>query len=536
MSLSSYRTSPDHTDTGWPRGVKYIVGNEGCERFSFYGMKAILYVYLAHLYQLTGAEGAENLATADVHLFIALTYGLGLIGAILAEKLLGKYKTILWLSIVYCIGHGALAVFEGSMEGTRFGLFLIAVGAGGIKPCVSSHVGDQFGRANWFRIERVFQYFYWIINFGAFFSTLLIPWIMKEYGYSIAFAIPGILMLVATVFFWLGRKVFIHVPPSPGNGLGFMDMLIGTILSMVVLIPLIFGPAVGMNLFATISIALFCLIIGVQLFNRRQRRAPDSSFLAVVMSAMGLSPHGRRQSDPGKYKDHWFFARAARVHGEKAIEGPHAVFRVCGIFLFVSVFWALFDQHASSWVRQAKMMDLNVDLGFWQGTLLASQISAANPIMVMALIPLTSFAIYPAITKLGFTMTPLRRMTMGMIVASLSFVYTALLQAQLEAGVTLSVGWQIISYLIITLAEVMVSITGLEFAYTQAPKSMKSIIMGFWLLSVSFGNVIAAFIFKTFKDLSLSETFWVFAGLMMVAGIIFGIISYFYQYQEFPQE
>ena len=165
--MASYQpaTSPDHNETGWPKGIKYIIGNEGCERFSFYGMKAILYVYLAHLYQTTGMANAEAVASADVHLFIAGTYGLGLIGANLAEKYLGKYRTIFWLSIVYVLGHAALSIFEENIPGTKFGLALIAVGSGGIKPCVSAHVGDQFGRGNWFRVERVFQYFYFIINF-----------------------------------------------------------------------------------------------------------------------------------------------------------------------------------------------------------------------------------------------------------------------------------------------------------------------------------------------------------------------------------
>ena len=171
-------------------------------------MKAILWVYLSYLYTQVGYDHAQDLATEHLHIFSAAVYGMGLIGAVLAEKLLGKYKTILYLSIVYCAGHAALSVFEDHVVGVYFGLGLIAIGSGGIKPCVSAHVGDQFGRANWNLIPKVFQAFYFIINFGSFFATLSIPYVKQHYGYSVAFAIPGILMGIATLFFWMGRKVF----------------------------------------------------------------------------------------------------------------------------------------------------------------------------------------------------------------------------------------------------------------------------------------------------------------------------------------
>jgi POT family proton-dependent oligopeptide transporter len=146
-------------------------------------MKAILYVYLAALYMQTGMaeKAADDAATAVTHVFVAGVYALPMVGAILADRLLGKYDTILWLSLLYTAGHGMLAISEGELGGTYIGLALIAIGAGGIKPCVSANVGDQFGKANWHRLERVYQAFYFIINFGSFFSTLLIPW-MKERG------------------------------------------------------------------------------------------------------------------------------------------------------------------------------------------------------------------------------------------------------------------------------------------------------------------------------------------------------------------
>ena len=284
----SYNSSPDHTTDNWPKGIKYIVGNEGCERFSYYGMKAILWLYLVQLYKASGENFVEDLATQHIHLFSAATYGMGLIGAVLAEKLLGKYKTILWLSIVYCFGHAALAMFERDIYGTHIGLTLIAIGSGGIKPCVSAHVGDQFGRKNWFRLASVYQVFYFIINFGSFFSTLFIPLIKEHYGYSVAFGIPGVLMAIATVFFWMGRKVFIHVPARPGGKLGFVDASVGTLLSASLLVPLILKEALHLSLFFTTSFSVVSFVLGLALFTYRQKKKESDGFLAIILTQLDL--------------------------------------------------------------------------------------------------------------------------------------------------------------------------------------------------------------------------------------------------------
>lgn len=218
----AYRTSPDPNYTGWPSGIKYIVGNEGCERFSYYGMNAILYVYCVSLYvsHAVSEDMAADMATSTVHLFKTGVYAFPMIGAIIADRLLGKYRTIFWLSLVYCLGHAVLSLSEGSIGGLSAGLALIAIGSGGIKPCVSANVGDQFGKANWGYLERVYQIFYFTINFGSFFAVWLIPLFQIWWGWSVAFMIPGVLMFIATFLFWLGRKEFVHVPPKPGGNLG----------------------------------------------------------------------------------------------------------------------------------------------------------------------------------------------------------------------------------------------------------------------------------------------------------------------------
>lgn len=654
MPSSRYRTAPDPKFTGWPAGVPYIIGNEGCERFSFYGMKAILYVYITGLYVnvLGLSQGDAQLnATQSVHLFNSAVYAFPMIGAIIADRYWGKYQTILYLSIVYCFGHLALALFEDPawqenllgrvyvdrLPGLYLGLALIGIGSGGIKPCVSAHVGDQFGIGNWNLLQKVFNAFYFIINFGSLFSTLLIPWIRgrqvidPETGLvsytgsvSLAFGIPGILMGLATLFFWAGRKTFVHVPPTHPGKRGLLDVLAGSSLFMIIAIP-VFGYEIIHGYVESVRMTWFWIAVAcaaslglfVLFFKVRQKIEQDDGFLAVMFFSIGALLRGRRggtsetnavsegvaESAPGAtteaslrpspLTDHWFFGPAVRRFGPEGAEGPASVLRIMSVFIFISVFWALFDQHSSTWIEQARQMNRVVDfstpqwllgggvvgsfgalaigltissrpsmrlltmaIGFFLGAvagflgarlepfeLQPDQIPAANPLLVMILIPYTTFGLYPLAEKLGFAPTPLRRMTLGMFIAGLSFAYVALLQNRIDSGQQIHVVWQLIGYTVITVAEVMISITGLEFAYSQAPKRMKSVIMGFWLFNVTLGNVLVAFIARgqqaleraLERSIPLEQFFWVFAGLMVLAAIAFGWRAAYYRYTDYTQ-
>ena len=134
-----------------------------------------------------------------------------------------------------------------------------------------------------------------------------------------------------------------------------------------------------------------------------------------------------------------------------------------------------------------------MDLQFAGITWIASQIQALNAIMILAFIPLFQYLIYPAIDKV-FPLTPLRKIGLGLIVAGLSFFVSAWIETRIAAGLRPNIGWQIPAYALLSAAEVMVSITALEFSYTQAPKHMKSIVMALYLLSVSAGNAFTALV------------------------------------------
>ena len=144
-----------------PRQVKYIIGNEACERFSFYGMRNILVQFLVSsvlLAYLPSAE-RESMAKEIYHTFVIGVYFFPLLGGWLSDRYFGKYNTVLWFSLLYCAGHACLALFENNATGFYTGLFLIALGSGGIKPLVVSFVGDQFDQSNKGLAKIVFDFF-----------------------------------------------------------------------------------------------------------------------------------------------------------------------------------------------------------------------------------------------------------------------------------------------------------------------------------------------------------------------------------------
>jgi POT family proton-dependent oligopeptide transporter len=467
---------------GFPPQIKYIIGNEGCERFSFYGMKNILTFFMINYLALQAP-----VAKANYHLFVSACYFFPLLGGYLSDRYFGKYRTILYLSLLYCVGHAFLAVFETNPTGFYAGLGLIALGSGGIKPCVSAHVGDQFSEANRHQVKSVFGLFYWTINFGSFFASALIPKTLEWFGPRVAFGIPGVLMLMATVVFWMGRNYYVHVPPTGKNPHSFLRIVFDA----------------------------------VRFRGHRVERRPEP----------GADELGYRNApEPRLEKRHWLEAARAR-HPQSAIDGAKAVFRIMAIFAPIPVFWALFDQKGSTWIVQATNMDRTIG----SMTLAPSQLMALNPLMVMLIIPLNTFVVYPALERAGIALTPLRRMTAGMFIAGLSFVLVALIEAWMGTGARPSVLWQAAPYLVITLAEVLVSTTGLEFAYTQAPREMKSTIMSFWNLTVTFGNLITAGV-SALNVFHGPMQYLFFAGLIFFAATVFALLAARYVVVEFFQK
>jgi len=446
-----------------PAGIPYIMSNEIAERFSFYGMSAILTTFLvAQFFNPFNDPSLSTVANARssnlVHLFFSLVYFLPVLGGIIADWFWGKYKTILYLSIVYCIGHLLLALFLTNISGFTIGLVCIALGAGGIKPCVTANVGDQFDDSNRHLISKAFGTFYFCINIGAFLSQLCIPYISSKFGYAWAFGIPGILMGIATIIFVSGRKKFVRKPPT-----------------------------------------------GVK----------KENFLAINFYALAhLKDKKRGESvlDIAKNK-----------YSSDSVEGVKAVWRILVFFSVVPIFYTLYYQNTSEWILQAQKTNLQF-LGIdW----IAEQVQSSNGILILVFIPFFTFILFPFLERKGINVSPLNKFGAGFVVTIFCFIIIYWLQVQIDKGLHPSVGWQFLAYVLLTIAEVLIYQTGLEYAYTQAPESMKSTIMAFFLLSLSIGNLILSFVNGSiangglFSGLSGANYYLFFIIVMLVATVLY---------------
>ncbi|MEI9935578.1 MAG: MFS transporter [Ferruginibacter sp.] len=394
--------------------------------------------------------------------FVALAYFMPMVGGILADSFFGKYKTILFVSVLYTIGHIILSSSTTNLNIFTIGLIVIAASAGGIKASVSANVGDQLNKHNQHLMSKVYGWFYFSINAGSVFSTILIPYFYTVYGPSVAFGVPGILMAIATLTFWLGRKTYVRVPPAGFNKENFFFILVEYFK---------------------------------QLFSNRNGKA--------VWDAV-----------ENKYS-------------AKSVDGARAVIRVMAVFAFIPIFWAMWDMCLAEWVIQATKLDLNI-LGH---TYIAEQIQTVNPFFLLLGIPLFTYFIYPFFDKIGLKTTPLRRIGAGLILTGLSFVIIATLQAKIDAGLKPSAWWQILAYLVLSFGEILVSITGLEYAYTQAPKSMKSTMNAIWLLTVAVGNVFVAFMNGNiasggfFARFTGASYYWLYVGIISAFIIVYIFVS-----------
>ena len=336
------------------------------------------------------------------------------------------------------------------------GLILIAIGAGGIKPCVSAHVGDQFDDSNKHLIEKMYAYFYFTINAGSIIAYISAgPLLRNEYLISkglnslIAFGLPGVLMVIALVVFVLGKNKYISVKPA------------------------------GWKL----------------------------------------------------YKEELF-----------SKTGKNVIRKLVPIYLFVSIFFALFDQTSSTWVNQADnvLMNKTINLGFTSFEFYPSQIGFFNPLLIILFIPIITGFVYPFLRK-RMKLGAINKIAIGLLVTALSFTVIYFIQTRLDAGLETSILWQILAYLFLTIGEIFVSITALEFSYTQAPNKMKSFILSFYLLSVAVGNliVIASTKFLENADGSLnmpwSKFFLLYTILMYITFILFTFLFRNYKEQTFVQ-
>lgn len=466
-------------------------------------MKAILPIYLT-----AWLSFSEDAATTIIHSFNFAAYLFTLPGGIISDSWLGKFKTIFYLSIIYSIG-GLVLAFTSFPKitgvpphwwGAMIGLSLIVVGTGGIKPCVSSFGGDQFKPHQTGLISQFFSWFYWAINAGSMLSMFITPVLRQNvhcFGqdscYPLAFGLPAVLMVIALGVFVLGYRSYVHVPPA-GNGF--------------------------------VQVCKACWVAVIEKIRLKRTKAPYEK------------------------PRHWIYYAKGRFSNAFLAE-TRAVLAIISLLSPISFFWALYDQQGSRWTYQGMMMDTS--LGAMN--IKPEQMGIINAVLILVLIPAFEYGVYPLLALFGLPMRPIARMMGGMILAVVSFLMAAALQFHMERVGTfvanpndpnslecvencVHILWQVPQYFVITCAEVMLSVTGLEFAYSQAPATMKSVCQATWLLTVASGNWIVILVtlidpVRLFTDKYVQA--WNFLVWSCILGLgigLFAVVAHHYKYME----
>jgi dipeptide/tripeptide permease len=397
-----------------PLGFWFFFWGEFAERCSYYGMRAILLLYMTE--RLGFTDGA---ASATMSLFIAACYFLPLVGGYVADNYFGKYRTIVAFSLPYILGHVVLGI-----ENVMFlviALALLAMGSGVIKPNISTLMGltyDQKRPGQTKLRSDAFAMFYGAVNVGAALSAFAMPALRDEYGYRVAFLFPAALMVMAFAIFAAGKPFY-----------------------------------------------------AVETIQREPlSRAERRERLAVLA-------------------------------------------RLLGLFLVVAFFWSIFDQSASTWTLFARD---HLRLECFGYPLKPDQIQGLNPILIVLFLPPITW-LWHVLPRLGVKLRPTDKMLIG-------FVLTGITMATMSAAGFLageegrvSVAWEAFSYVLITVAEICISVVGLELSFAAAPPTMKSFVTACWLLTVFFGNMLNSQITPLYNKQV--------AGLNLTPGVYFGLFA-----------
>jgi POT family proton-dependent oligopeptide transporter len=467
-----------------PISAWFIIVTELCERFAFYGASLIFQGYLIKV-----LHQPKSAATAINRGFTFFAYLTAVLGAVIADAKLGKFKTILIFSISYMIGLVLLTLssMKWSLE-ANFGLagfivatyIFIACGTGGIKSNVSAFAADQIKDGihptsdpkiyhdSRITVESVFRYFYWAINVGALLGQTICPSVSHS-SYPLAFLIPAITFFIGTTVFVLGRGMYYRRPAS------------GSILLKV---------------------------------------------WRCIRYAMK-----NKQSNAAHWLD-----RAKGVQGvewnDKFVDDVKRTLNACKVFLFFPFYWALYANMTDNFINQG----LNMKRPSW---LDESQLNAINPLVLVVAIPFFDMIVFPFLRARGFKLGPITRITTGFVIVTIGFVYVTILQKMVystgpyydfqtkvpaDGSIPvndLSIWWQMPPYAIIAISEIFSSVTGLEFAYKQAAPELKSIVMSLFLLTNCGGSLIGMFLAIWSRDPLFVTVFAVQTTMVAVICVIF---------------
>jgi POT family proton-dependent oligopeptide transporter len=472
MATSATEARQERRFLGHPRGLATLFMTEMWERFSFYGMRSVLVLFLAASAAGGGLGLREGTAKALVGVYSAMVYLVALPGGWIGDRVLGPRRSVLYGGVIIMLGHLLLAI-PGSAAFVYLGLTLIIIGTGLLKPNISTLVGHLYREDEDARRDAGFSIFYMGINLGAFLAPLVVGTLGQKISWHLGFGMAAIGMALGLVQYVLGQKN-LHDGEPPQRLTEKERRHFTTITSA--------------------GCAAVAAVILVGLATRTLTLDAVTWALTVVPICVAVA-----------YFAFMFF-------GSHEITPDERTRLKAYIWLFVaaSVFWMIYDQGATELSTFAQYKtDLSV--GGWE--MPSSWLQAVNPIMVILLAPVFAALWVKAGTRLS---TPLK-FSIAMVLCGLSFVIMMFAAAQAAHGAKVSVLWLVVTYLIQTTGELCLSPVGLSVTTKLAPKAFTSQMIGLWFLAVAVGDAIGGQMTRLAGTVLSEPTYFLILGLIAIA-------------------
>jgi len=470
ISLSEPQPIKSEDFLGHPKGLYVCFFTEMWERFSFYGMKALLLLYLTKYHLFSDVTGYNLLGA-----YGGLVYAMPVIGGLLADRFLGMRKAVVFGGILLVLGHLGMA-FEGHAATTEngvvrqdtfalqifyFSLALIVMGVGFLKPNISTIVGKLYPE-NDPRRDSGFTIFYAGINLGAFVSSLLCAWLGETYGWRYGFGAAGIGMVAGLGVFLYGQKYLMgHAEPNDPEKLRQ---------------PLV-GPLTREHLIYLGTIAGLFIIWGlIQMHSIVLKIIPD----LLELSPIVLGMHAVTACLLGGIL--WFmFTQCSKVERDQ-------MFVVLAFIGFCLIFFTLYEQTYGSWVL---FSDRAMNREAFGNTWTAGQLISLGALFILILSPFFAW-LWPALDRRGINPSTPIKSGLGLIFAGLAFIVLVYSARNPESNGLTSIGWFVLAYFVLEIGEMLLSPIGLSAVTQLSVPRVVSLMMGGWFLGTSYSEVLAA--------------------------------------------
>ncbi|MET9853877.1 oligopeptide:H+ symporter [Streptomyces sp. NPDC006450] len=446
LTKDSAGTSTEKTFLGHPSGLAFLFMTEMWERYSFYGMRALLVLFLATNVADGGLGMNDATAVAIYSVYNAMVYLLALPGGWLGDRVWGARKAVAVAGVVIMTGHFLLAV--PSSVSFFIGLALIAAGSGVLKANISTMVGQLYTDKNDPRRDGGFTIFYMGINLGAFVAPLTIGYVGQEINWHLGFAMAGVGMALGLAFYFFGFRHLNPVSnqvPSPLSAAEKSSVLKKGLIWLGVAAAAY--AVIGLAGIFTINYALWPLTIAGLLLPA----------WAILRIKRDKDLTGVERSRMSAYV--WFFAAAA-------------------------IFWAIYDQTGSTLALFAKDSTDSTLFGF---NFPESWFQSLNPLFVMALAPLFAM-LWVALARRSKEPTTLAKFSFALVMIGVSFGVMMVAQGLAGGDTKVSPMWLVGVYFIQTVGELTLSPVGLSLTTKLAPQKYASQMMGVFFLAVTAGD------------------------------------------------